>query len=76
MARDLSSLVKESEDSGEDVANSNYSPDFQSSHQVCEAVSYGFCYEVEEFLEILDSSLCVMHHLLSSMSFSTKNFLS
>ncbi|KAF4800645.1 Plexin domain-containing protein 2 [Turdus rufiventris] len=51
--------VKESEDSGEDVANSNYSPDFQSSHQVYKAVSYGFCYKVEQFLEILDSSSCI-----------------
>lgn len=31
MARDLSSLLKESEDSGEDVANPHYSPDLQSS---------------------------------------------
>lgn len=76
MARDFSSLVKESEDSGEDVANSNYSPDFQSSHQVYKAVSYGFCYKVEQFLEILDSSSCVRHHLLRSMSFRAKNFLS
>lgn len=76
MARHLSSLLKESEDSGEDVANSHYSPDSQSSHQVYQAVSHGFHYKVEQFFEILNSSSCVMHQLLSSMGFRTKNFVS
>lgn len=77
MAWDLSSLLKESEDSEEDIANSHCIPDFQSSYQVYQAVSHYFHDKVEYFFEILDPSSSVRHDdLLDPMCFRTKNLLS
>lgn len=77
MAWDLSSLLKESEDSGEDIASSHCIPKFHSPYQVYQAVSHGFHDKVEYYFEILDPSSCVRHDaLLDTMCFKTKNLLS
>lgn len=76
MAWDLSSLLKESENSEENI-NPHCIPDFQSSYQVYQAVSHGFHDKTEYFSEILDPSSCVRHDdLFDPIYFRTKNFLS
>lgn len=43
------------------MANSHSTPDFQSSHQVYQAVSHCFNDKIEYFFKILDPSPCIKH---------------